>query len=95
MLSKPLQSSVLIRKRISYLESVMIAATSVKPEVDQFLGTLLLVPQKDENQRPVINLKKLNQFISYQHFKMKGLPCLKEFLSGLHVQAVFEGCLFL
>ena len=27
--------------------------------------------------RPVINLKDLNRFISYKHFKMEGLHCLK------------------
>ena len=32
------------------------------------------------NQRLVINLKQLNQFIPYQHFKIEGLLCLKEVL---------------
>ena len=40
---------------------------------DQFLSPVLLVPKKDGGQRPVINLKKLNQYVEYQHFKMEGI----------------------
>jgi len=28
------------------------------------------IPKKDSGYRPVINLKSLNQYIPYQHFKM-------------------------
>ena len=65
MLSKPLQSFFPIRKRSSEIKSVMIAITSVNPQKVQFLSTLFLVPQKGRNQRPVINLKQLNQLIHY------------------------------
>jgi len=34
--------------------------------------------KKDGGQRPVINLKGLNQHIPYVHFKMEGLHLLKE-----------------
>ena len=33
----------------------------------------------DGGNHPLINLKNLNKFIPYEHFKMKGLHCL-EFL---------------
>ena len=35
-----------------------------------FFSNLFLVEKKDDGNRPVINLKHLNQFIPYQHFKM-------------------------
>ena len=47
---------------------------------------LFIVAKKDGNQRPVINLKQLNQFVPYQ----------MEFTKrGIQVQVRFEGCLFL
>lgn len=33
----------------------------------------VLDPQKDGSQRPILNLKNLNQFATYQHFKIESL----------------------
>ena len=41
---------------------------------------LFLVEKKDGGNRPVINLKHLNQFIPYQHFKMEGFHWLGNIL---------------
>ena len=46
---------------------------------EEFLSNLFLVGNKDEGNRPVINLKKLNTFSPYEHFKMEGLHCLNFF----------------
>ena len=46
----------------------------------QFLSNLFLVPKKDGGNRPVINLKALDSFIPYSHFKMEGLHLLKDVL---------------
>uniref|UniRef100_A0A1X7V3L1 Reverse transcriptase domain-containing protein n=1 Tax=Amphimedon queenslandica TaxID=400682 RepID=A0A1X7V3L1_AMPQE len=43
-------------------------------------STLFLVPRKDGGQRPVINFKKLNSFISAPHFIIKGIYTLKSLL---------------
>jgi hypothetical protein len=37
---------------------------------NQFVSPVFTVPKKGGGHRPVINLKMLNQFIEYQHFKM-------------------------
>ena len=37
-----------------------------------------VVPKKDGGQRPVINLKALNGFVRPEHFKMEGIPTLKD-----------------
>ncbi|MCG7869237.1 MAG: hypothetical protein JAY74_23055 [Candidatus Thiodiazotropha taylori] len=47
---------------------------------DQFLSPVFLVPKKDGGQRPVINLKKLNQYVEYQHFKLEGIQALKSLI---------------
>ena len=44
---------------------------------DKFLSNLFLVGKKGRRNRPVINLKKLDSFIPYEHFKMEGLHYLK------------------
>jgi len=56
------------------------AIRTVKQTKGQFASSLFLVPKKDKGQRPVINLKKLNLSIPYEHFKMEGLFTLKELL---------------
>ena len=38
-----------------------------------FLSTISLVPNKGGGQRPVINLKSLNNFVYTEHFKMEGI----------------------
>lgn len=45
-----------------------------------FLSNMFLVPKKDRMQRPMINLKALNQFINTKHFKMEGIHTIKDLL---------------
>ena len=52
----------------------------VKPVSGQFLSSLFLVPKRDGNSRPVINLKELNVFLKYDHFKMEGIHLLCDLL---------------
>ena len=56
-------------------------AIQIVPHIPgEFLSNLFLVGKKDEGHRPIINLKHLNSFIPYQHFKMEGLHMLKDLL---------------
>ena len=52
----------------------------VSPCKNQYLSNLFLVSKRDGGNRPVINLKHLNSFIPYQHFKMEGLNLLQNML---------------
>ena len=45
-----------------------------------FFSTLFLVPKKDGDQRPAVNLKALNNFVQTPHFKMEGIHTLKNLL---------------
>jgi len=40
---------------------------------NQFLSNLFTISKKDDELRPIINLKPLNHFVEYHHFKMEGL----------------------
>ena len=45
-----------------------------------FISSLFVVPKKDGGNRPVVNLKPLNQFLVYEHFKMEGIHMLRDLL---------------
>ena len=49
-------------------------------QAGEFLSNISLVGKRDGGNRPVVNLRYLNQFILYQHFKMEGLFCLRKIL---------------
>ena len=46
----------------------------------RFISSIFIVPKKDGGNRPVINLKPLNQFLIYEHFKMEGIHMLRDLL---------------
>ena len=48
----------------------------------QFISNLFIIPKKSGDLRPVINLKPLNEFVQYHHFKMEELNTLLDLLSG-------------
>ena len=45
-----------------------------------FVSNLFLVEKKGGGQRPVINLRQLNHYIEYKHFKMEGIHVLKDLI---------------
>ena len=55
-----------------------ILETQLSP--NSYLSQICLVEKKDGGQRPVINLKGLNQFLKQEHFKMEGLHLLPDLL---------------
>ena len=44
------------------------------------MSSVFAVPKKDGGRRPVINLKEVNQFLKYHHFKMEGTHLLRDLL---------------
>ena len=75
------------------------AIQKAQPLEGQFLSNLFLVKKKDGGIRPVIiNIKNLNYFIPYHHFKTEqASSSAKRFITGrrLPVQAGTKGCIFL
>ena len=45
-----------------------------------FVSNLFVIPKKGGGQRPVFNLRQLNQVITYEHFKMEGIRMLRDLL---------------
>ena len=50
------------------------------PSGDDFISNLFVVPKADGGSRPVINLRPLNAFVAYEHFKMNHLNMLRDLL---------------
>ena len=40
------------------------------PKSDQFLSNVFVTPKWEDQYRPIINLKKLNEYVPYHHFKI-------------------------
>ena len=51
----------------------------------QLVSNLFIIPKKSGDLRPVINLKPLNGFVQYHHFKMEGLNTPLDLLSGSEI----------
>ena len=52
----------------------MLAKGAIVPsehEPDEFISTIFIVPKSNGKFRPVINLKFLNEFVHYEHFKQE------------------------
>lgn len=53
------------------------AVSIIEEDVEGFYSSLFAIPKKSGGFRPIINLKYLNKFIKYEHFKMENLNSLK------------------
>ena len=73
------EQSKLIEEEVSALLEKE-AVSKVGQPNEGFYSNLFLVPKRDGGQRPVINLKALNQFLQPQHFKMEGIHTLRDII---------------
>ena len=77
MLHFPSEQLAQIQEEISSLREKgaisVVADPSHSQTEGQFVSTLFLVPKKNGNMRPVINLEALNKWVETPHFKMEGL----------------------
>ena len=80
-LPKPLRFTAnlsnMVTENIHELQQ-MSAIQKVNPHPNQFISQIFLVPKKDGSQRPVVNLKPLNQLMAKFKFKMENARSLKD-----------------
>lgn len=80
---KPLVFTGDLDKMVSEEICKLEAKSAIKPadpRPDQFISQIFLVPKKDGSQRPVINLKPLNFWITKQKFKMEGARVIRDLI---------------
>lgn len=91
LLEPPVQWAAPAPRRMSRDHEVAISAEVEKllakkaiyevPEgTEGFLSSLFAVPKEAGKLRPVVDLRALNEFIPYRHFKMEGIPMLRDIL---------------
>jgi hypothetical protein len=76
----PEESNLIENEVQELLTKGAIHPVSVDQRQEGFVSNLFLVPKKGGGQRPVINLKSLNQFVKYEHFKMENIHMLRNLL---------------
>ena len=52
-----------------------------REELGDFISNIFVIPKKLKGFRPVINLKYLNEFLVFHHFKMEGLHMLNSLVN--------------
>lgn len=75
--------SSLLKKEIEHLLDIK-AIRKCNPVSGQFVSDIFLVPKKDGSMRLILNLKKLNKYVSVDHFKMEDIRTA--------IKLVTEGC---
>ncbi|KZS10356.1 Uncharacterized protein APZ42_025183 [Daphnia magna] len=53
------------------------AIVPISCSTDGFVSNMFAVPKSSGGWRPILNLKKLNSFVRYEHFKMEGMESIK------------------
>jgi ribonuclease HI len=53
------------------------AIEEMDPNTPCFVSRFFLIPKKNGKIRPIIDLRRLNQFVKYYHFKMEGIELVK------------------
>lgn len=56
------------------------AIMEISREQCKFISTIFTIRKKFGDVRPIINLKNLNSFVRYEHFKMENISLLKELI---------------
>ena len=51
-------------------------------ESTQFVSPIFIVKKPDDMERLILNLKELNEFAKYSHFKMDGIRTIINMITG-------------
>lgn len=74
------------------IEKLVFSSAIVKSfdEPNQFVSPIFTVPKPDGSRRPILNLKKLNEFVDCPHFKMENFKTVSSLVSKSVFMAVMD-----
>ena len=73
------QESEVITKELQALLQKEVIRPATTP--GGFVSNIFTVPKSNGKVRLILNLKKLNTFVTYEHFKMEDVRCVKDLLN--------------
>ena len=59
-------------------------------EPGEYISTVFLIPKRDRGFRMILNLKRFNRFVHYEHFKMETLSHILSYITPNCFMAVFD-----
>ena len=72
--TNPYETLVIDNQISSMLENHIIVPSS--HEEFEYVSPIFVTPKKDDSYRLILNLKKLNEFVAYEHFKMESIKSI-------------------
>ena len=62
---------------------ILLSKEVICPATDRggFVSNIFTVPKSDGKARLILNLKTLNSYVEYEHFKMEDVRCIKNLLN--------------
>ena len=77
---------LIVKKEVALLKEKNIVAKANVTENNTFVSGVFTRSKKDGSKRMILNLKRLNKFVDYKHFKMESLQNVLELirLHGIH-----------
>ena len=75
---------------MKFLKKGIIIESSHK--MDEFISTIFPRPKKDGSFRMILNLKELNQFITFHHFKMESIHTFTKLMRPYCSMASIDLC---
>ena len=78
-----------VKKEVTLLKGKNIVAKANVTENITFVSGVFTRSKKDGSKRMILNLKKLNKFVDYKHFKMESLQNVLELIRpGVYVASI-------
>lgn len=82
------EEDIIIDKEIQKLVSMEVLK-EVEHHPDEFISPIFIIPKKNGEYRMILNLKQLNQYVEYHHFKMESFEsALKLVKPGMYFASV-------